>query len=88
VQSYRNRTATPGEELHQIAPNCTRLRSLRQKIKKEKTRAEERYSAPIYRPHLFACKVAEISSDMRLTSALPAAKIPAPSLLILFSRDA
>ena len=25
VQSYRNRTATPGEELHQIAPNCTKL---------------------------------------------------------------
>jgi hypothetical protein len=26
VQYYRNRTATPGQELHQIAPNCTRLR--------------------------------------------------------------
>jgi len=34
-------------KLHQIAPNCTRLRSLRQKIKKEKTRPEELYSAPI-----------------------------------------
>jgi hypothetical protein len=42
-----NRTATPGVELHQIAPNCTKLRLLRQKIKKEKTRPEERYSAPI-----------------------------------------
>jgi len=47
-------------ELHQIAPNCTRLR-LRQKIKREKTRPEERYSAPIYWTHLFACKVAEAS---------------------------
>jgi hypothetical protein len=51
VQSYRNRTATPGEELHQIAPNCTKLH---QKIKKEETRAETRYSAlfiaPIFLP--------------------------------------
>jgi hypothetical protein len=28
VQSYRNRTATPGEELHQIAPNCTKLHQI------------------------------------------------------------
>jgi hypothetical protein len=28
VQSYRNRTATPGEELHQIAPDCTRLHQI------------------------------------------------------------
>jgi len=47
--------------LHQIAPNCTRLRSLRQKIKREKNRPEAEYSAPIYCPHLFACKVAEAS---------------------------
>jgi hypothetical protein len=24
----RNRTATPGEELHQIAPNCTKLHQI------------------------------------------------------------
>jgi len=28
VQSYRNRTATPGEELHQIAPDCTKLHQI------------------------------------------------------------
>jgi hypothetical protein len=28
VQYYRNRTATPGEELHQIAPNCTKLHQI------------------------------------------------------------
>ena len=50
VQSYRNRTATPGEELHQIAPNCTRLRSLRQKIIGEENRLEENYPAPIFLP--------------------------------------
>jgi hypothetical protein len=60
VQSYRNRTATPGEELHQIAPNCTKLhqiapdctklRSLRQKIKREKNRPEEWCPAPILLP--------------------------------------
>jgi hypothetical protein len=74
--------------LHQIAPNCTRLRSLRQKIKKEKIRAEERYSAPIYRPHLFACKVAEASRLLvvkapRLDAAatFPGSLMPAPHRL-------
>jgi hypothetical protein len=28
VQYYRNRTATPGEELHQIAPDCTKLHQI------------------------------------------------------------
>jgi hypothetical protein len=64
VQSYPTGLQLPARnctKLHQIAPDCTRLRSLRQKIKREKTRAEEKYSAPIYRPHLLACKVAEAS---------------------------
>jgi hypothetical protein len=39
-----NRTATPGEELHWIAPDCGRRAK---KSKREKTRAEEKYSAPI-----------------------------------------
>jgi hypothetical protein len=88
VQSYRNRTATPGEELHQIAPNCTKLRSLRQKIKKEKTRAEEKYFASIYRPHLFACTVAEAfrllaGKVQRLDAAatFPGSLMPAPHRL-------
>jgi hypothetical protein len=74
--------------LHQIAPNCTKLQSLRQKIKKEKTRAEKRYSAPIYRPHLFACKVAEASRLLvvkapRLDAAatFPGFLMPAPHRL-------
>jgi hypothetical protein len=59
-----------------------------QKIKKEKTRAEERYSAPIYRPHLLACKVAEASrlpagKVQRLDAAatFPGSLIPAPHRL-------
>jgi hypothetical protein len=74
--------------LHQIAPDCTRLRSLRQKIKKEKTRAEEKYFAPIYRPHLLACKVAEASCLLagkvqRLDAAatFPGSLMPAPHRL-------
>jgi hypothetical protein len=58
---------------------------LRQKIKKEKTRAEEKYSAPIYRPHLFACKVAEASRLMAgkvqrwdAAATFPGSLVPAP----------
>jgi hypothetical protein len=58
---------------------------LRQKIKKEKTRAEEKYSAPIYRPHLFACKVAEASRLLALkaqrldaAATFPGFLMPAP----------
>jgi len=71
--------------LRQIAPNCTKLGSLRQKIKKEKTRAEEKYSAPIYCPHLFACKVAEASRRLALkaqrrdaAATFPGSLMPAP----------
>jgi hypothetical protein len=56
---------------------------LRQKIKKEKTRPEERYSAPIYCPHLFACKVAEASRLLVVKAPRQDADatlgIPAPS---------
>jgi hypothetical protein len=85
VQFHCNWTAIHRSELHQIAPDCTRLRSLRQKIKKEKIRAEERYSAPIYRPHLFACKVAEASrllagkvQRMDAAATFPGSFVPAP----------
>jgi hypothetical protein len=61
---------------------------LRQKIKKEKTRTEERYSAPIYRPHLFACKVAEASRLLALkaqrrdaAATFPGSLVPAPHRL-------
>jgi len=88
VQSYPTGLQLPARNctrLHQIAPDCTRLRSLRQKIKKEKTRAEERYSAPIYRPHLFACKVAEASRLLVVkaprrdaAATFPGSLMPAP----------
>jgi hypothetical protein len=66
VQSYRNRTATPGEELHQIAPNCTKLHQIApncghcaKKSKRRKPGRKKSIPPLSLCPHLFACKVAE-----------------------------
>jgi hypothetical protein len=58
VQSYRNRTATPGEELHQIAPNCTKLHQIAVIAPKNLWR-EKQAGRKVSCSYLFACKVAE-----------------------------
>jgi hypothetical protein len=65
-----NRTATPGEELHQIAPDCTKLHQiapnctklrLRQKIKKRENKAGRK----VFRPNQWATRRRE-TVTMRL----------------------
>jgi hypothetical protein len=50
-----NRTATPGEELHQIAPNC----GCAKKSKGRKPGWKKSILPLSFCPHLLACKVAE-----------------------------
>jgi hypothetical protein len=84
VQSYRNRTATPGEELHQIAPNCTRLRSIAPKNQWGEKQAGRKVSCP----YLFACKVTEAFRLLALkaqrrdaAATFPGSLVPAPHRL-------
>jgi hypothetical protein len=60
VQSYRNRTATPGEELHQIAPNCTKLHQIAV-IAPKNQKGEKQAGRKVSCSYLFASKMAEAS---------------------------
>jgi hypothetical protein len=53
VQSYCNRTATPGEELHQIAPDCTRLHQIAVIAPKNQKR-ENQSGRKVFCPYLSA----------------------------------
>jgi len=53
VQSYRNRTATPGEELHQIAPDCTKLHQIAV-IAPKNQKGENQSRGKVFCPYLSA----------------------------------
>jgi hypothetical protein len=88
----RNRTATPGEELHQIAPDCTKLHQIAldcghcaKKSKRRKPRRKKSILPLSFCLHLFACKVAEAFrlltlKTQRLDAAatFPGSLMPAP----------
>jgi len=92
VQSYRNRTATPGEELHQIAPDCTRLHQIApdcghcaKKSMERKTDLMKSILLLSFYFHLIACKVAEAFRLLALkaqrrdaAATFPGSLLPAP----------
>jgi len=47
-----NRTATPGEELHQIAPDCTKLHQIAPKNQKGENQAGRK----VFRPNQWATR--------------------------------
>jgi hypothetical protein len=49
VQYHRNRTATPGQELHQIAPDCTKLHQIAV-IAPKNQKGEKQSGRKVFRP--------------------------------------
>jgi hypothetical protein len=86
VQSYRNRTATPGEELHQIAPNCTKLHQIA--VAPNNHWRDKQAGRKASCSYLFACKVAQASRLMAekvqrrdAAATFPGSLMPAPHRL-------
>jgi hypothetical protein len=59
-----NRTATPGEELHQIAPNCTKLHQIAVAPKNQK--GENQAGRKVFRPKQWATCRRQASAVARL----------------------